>query len=159
MPVFISHKKEDTNAAMVIGQQLRFAGIRVYIDELDPETKNTEDITSLVLSRLNSCSHLIAVLSKKSQASWWIPFEIGAASNSHHRISSYKIEAMSEPEYLQKWPIMSQQNHLQRFINLYKVESSHVALSRRSIASDQSLDSVGEKNFHDNLKRYVKLGY
>jgi hypothetical protein len=159
MPVFISHKQEDVLAAKKINEFLNARGIKTYLDVLDPATRTASDITELVLSRLNVCTHLMAVLSIKSKDSWWIPFEVGAASNAHHRISTYKIEYVTEPEFLTKWPIMSTSNHLNRFIDLYNKDSAVINESLRKSNTASVLKHDESMRFHDTLKQYIRLGY
>lgn len=159
MPVFISHKQEDVIAAKKINDYLNVSGIKTYLDVLDPATRTASDITELVLSRLNICTHLMAVLSVKSKDSWWIPFEVGAASNAHHRISSYKVEYVNEPEFLTKWPIMSTSRHLDKFIQLYKKDTAVLNESLRKSSTASVLKHGDSMLFHDTLKQYIRLGY
>lgn len=159
MPVFISHKKEDSVAATKIYNYLAEKGVKAYLDVLDPATRTASDITELILSRLNICTHLMAVLSTKSKDSWWIPFEVGAASNAHHRISTYKTEYVPEPEYLTKWPIMSKVEHLDRFVYLYKSDSAVLNEASRKFTTASVLKHDEATRFHDSLKQYIRLGY
>ena len=54
MPVFISHKDKDTNAALRIHNYLKRHGISSYVDVLDASTKTTDDITSTITARMNA---------------------------------------------------------------------------------------------------------
>src|SRR5262245_57071772 len=98
MPVFISHSTSDDKIARsVYDRLLSFHGIRCYIDDLDREAKaarGTRAITSLILSRLESCTHLLAVVTPNTITSWWVPFEIGVARRSPRAISTYSNSAM-----------------------------------------------------------------
>lgn len=74
---------------------------------MDVESQPTDDITSVITRRIAESTHLIAVVSGKTAQSWWVPFEIGEATNSNRRVCSYKTSVSELPEYLDKWPQMT----------------------------------------------------
>ena len=61
------------------------------------------------------CTHIIAVVSRETALSWWVPFEIGEATALERRISTYQTGYAQLPEYLAKWPIMTTDFHLQYY--------------------------------------------
>ncbi len=152
MPVFISHKKADRTEAITIGAYLRENGVQCYIDEFDPILKTTDDITNTIMSRVRACSHLMAVVSENTNNSWWVPFEIGVASETEKRITSYKLRAVTLPEYLEKWPIMKTKQHLDLFIQMYKSDSQ-TALNERS---GYSATISSAESFHRQLKASIR---
>lgn len=161
MPVFISHKNKDSDAALKIGSYLKSEGIETYIDVFDPATKTTEDITSLILDRLSLCTHLIAVVSENTKESWWVPFEIGAASEAARRICSYKKPYTYEelPQYLTKWPIMTSPEHMKLFVRNYRSDiNKKSVIGTISEAFIKSYRSDANR-FHDSLKQSIRLGY
>lgn len=159
MTIFLSHKQEDTDAAKRIHKILIDKGIPCYLDVLDPATK-TQDITDLILRRLGQCTYLMAILSSKSKESWWIPFEIGAASMDGHKISTYKIDSVTPPEYLEKWPILYNEKHLEKYASLYKTDSTISLEASTSRTLNESKEIIKRAdNFHADMKRFINLGY
>jgi hypothetical protein len=119
---------------------------------LDDSLQSTADITAVILKRIGQCSHMMAVVSGQTQGSWWVPFELGAASNSNRRISSYKSSAtVVLPEYLSKWPIMKSYSDLEKFIQLYKRDKT--ISFNESRASYQDISSADQ--FHRSLKQSI----
>lgn len=160
MTIFLSHKKEDSASAKRIYDFFQQKGISCYLDVLDPEAKTSEDITNLILKRLNECTHLMAVLSYKSEESWWIPFEIGAASMDGHRISTYKIDSVRPPEYLEKWPILSSHSHLEKYVSFYLQDfniSLEASSDTRVLREDKSIRTA--QDFHRDMKSFIKYGF
>lgn len=152
MPVFISHKKADRNKAIQIADYLRNHQIICYIDELDPSLKTTSDITNSIMQRVKQCTHLMAVVSDNTTESWWVPFEIGVASEASRRICSYRLNFVQLPEYLEKWPILSSGQQLDNFAHFYRQDQS-VPLSESRLFKSQSSRTIGTpESFHRHLK-------
>ncbi|MDX9666553.1 toll/interleukin-1 receptor domain-containing protein [Pseudomonas sp. P5_152] len=163
MPVFISYRHTDRPIAMTINERLSQAGIKTYLDVLDPESQTTDDITGVITRNITECSHLLAVVSDKTAHSWWVPFEIGEATISDRRICSFKTGTGELPEYLDKWPKLSRIADLDFFIDAYRDEqTSRRAMTLDSIVSNESLRSNNRTNadrFHTELKARVRRGF
>jgi hypothetical protein len=123
MPVFISHKREDTKQAEAIKNYLSFYKIECYIDVTDPLIQTTDDLTALLMKRVKACTHLMAVVSTYTTQSWWVPFEIGVASELEKRITSYRLNYVLLPDFISKWPVLSTQQDLDTFIRYYQMDS------------------------------------
>lgn len=147
MPVFISHKSADKPSALQIAEYMRARGVPSYLDVLDPQLQTTDDITSVIVSRVRQCSHLMAVTSAQTVSSWWVPFEIGVATDQDRRICTFALEATTLPDYLKKWPVLKNTNHLDQFIDLYKRDSIVSFSESAAVRSVTSADS-----FHKTLK-------
>jgi hypothetical protein len=88
--VFISHKREDFVVAAGIYLQIEKFGSQVsaYLDELDERLDGTAtELTAYLRDQISSCTHLIAVLSRRTKESWWVPFEIGIATEKDYPLS------------------------------------------------------------------------
>ncbi|MHC8316485.1 toll/interleukin-1 receptor domain-containing protein [Pseudomonas sp. LB3P31] len=162
MPVFISYRHVDRVHAMSINSRLIQAGIKTYLDVLDPESQTTEDITEVITRNINESTHLLAVVSERTAQSWWVPFEIGEATISNRRICSFKTGPTELPLYLDKWPKMTCAKDIEFFIDAYKNE---VMLKRSaaldSITGSQSTRSYNKTNaerFHADLKNRIRRG-
>jgi TIR domain len=150
MPVFISHKSIDKPEALNIASYLLARGIQSYVDILDPQLQTTDDITSMIVTRVRQCTHLMAITSANTISSWWVPFEIGVATDQDRRISTYTLEATNLPDYLKKWPILKNKAHLDQFIELYKRDKV-VALNE----STMTRTITSADNFHRSLKSRI----
>ncbi|AWM89962.1 molecular chaperone Tir [Pseudomonas sp. 31-12] len=161
MPVFISYRHTDRVQAMAINARLKLANIKTYLDVLDTESQQTDDITAVITRNITECTHLLAVVSQETAMSWWVPFEIGEATISDRRICSYKIGASALPLYLDKWPKLSNDVDLNFFIDAYRKES----MSKRSIGMESFSESVrgtyksDADLFHDQLKNRIRRGF
>jgi len=148
MPVFLSHKLEDTTQTIRIKTFLEGEGINCYVDTLDPATKSTDDLTKLIMDRVKACTHLMAVVSNYTTQSWWVPFEIGVGSELQRRITSYKLSTVDLPEFLKKWPILASTRDLESFVEFYRRDQTVTPLERKyRAATVQSSDQ-----FHSELK-------
>lgn len=151
MPVFISHKKEDSGKALEIAEYLRLRNVKCYIDVLDPALKSTDDLTALLMQRVKACTHLIAVVSEYTTLSWWVPFEIGVGSELDKRITTYRLSSVNLPNFLTKWPILKTQFDLDKFIELYRLDQTIEFSESRSYAAN--IRTSGD--FHTRLKSMV----
>lgn len=106
--VFISHKKEDEQAAIEIGKYLtEIVDVNIYLDTNDCELKeavnveNDEKIVESIKKGLDFSSHLLCLISDKTKLSWWVPYEIGFAENKGIDIVSVKLKDIEDiPSYL-----------------------------------------------------------
>ena len=151
MPVFISHKSSDKPKALEIANYLTNRGVSSYIDVLDPLLQSADNITAVIVKRVRECTHLIAVTSTETTKSWWVPFEIGVATDQERRIATFALQPSDLPEYLKKWPIMTNAHHLEHFIALYNRDKTVVALS----ANNATRDISSADTFHASLKRNI----
>lgn len=111
--VFISHKREDTEDAVDVPNVLKRQGVSTYIDALDPYLFQAgDDLGDYFRKILAQCSHLMAVVSENTKLSWWIPFEIGIATEKQYPIATYAIGACGLPSYLKKWPYLRSHSDL-----------------------------------------------
>lgn len=98
----MSHKREDKDKALGIAAYLQARSIVCYVDVLDPTLKTTDDTTKTIMTRVKLCTHLMAVVSSYTDRSWWVPFEIGVASEIERRICSFQAGATRLSEFLTK---------------------------------------------------------
>lgn len=152
MTVFISYQRVDETKARSIRDQLEALGVRTYIDVMDPLLANASDVTQTILSRLRTCTHLMAVVSANTVRSWWVPFEIGVATERDRRITSYRRDTVPLPEFLQIWPVLDYDRELMDFARRYFQDAAHGEKNYRFAESMQK--SIGSASqFHTALKR------
>ena len=101
---FISHKNEDADAALEIGNHImNDFGYNIYLDlfdetlQLADQNNDVETIVKSIHKGLSYSTHLLCVVTEKSKESWWIPYEIGYAQANNKKTASLKLKAS---EYL-----------------------------------------------------------
>lgn len=159
MTVFISYRHTDREKAITINNKLRNSGISTYLDVLDSESQTTDDITGVITVNISRCSHLIAVISPSTSQSWWVPFEIGEATISGRRIASFNSGYGSLPEYLKKWPQMTNDDHINLFIKAYLEEGSSIRSGVLNEGYSKQTNRTYANDFHSNLKNKILRGY
>src|SRR5690348_6961905 len=104
MKVFVSHKREDEQLAKAVAERLRLNRAEVYLDVLDPDRFAAgDDLADYIRDKLNDCSDLMAVVSTKTKESWWVPWEIGVATEKEYPLSTFAGENFDLPVFLKKW--------------------------------------------------------
>lgn len=131
LKVFISHKKEDELAALSVQRTLTNAGVEAYLDILDNTIDNDgEELTKHIKSKLRECSDVIVILSSNTKKSWWVPFEIGVASEKDMPIANYLVSYEKLPEYLEYWPRLKNQQDVVKYVETRKDVARSVVLER-----------------------------
>ncbi|EGJ7432059.1 toll/interleukin-1 receptor domain-containing protein [Pseudomonas aeruginosa] len=136
MKIFLSHQQTDSALALRIqGHLKRNHNIDCYLDVIDPKFNNGEDIAAHVRKELDKCTQLLAVVSDATKASWWVPWEIGVATEKDFPLATFggNIEL---PDYLKKWPYLKSTSDL----DIY-AETSKEAAKRVLTASNESASS------------------
>jgi hypothetical protein len=119
---------------------------------MDPLLARAEDVTRAIMSALHQCTHLMAVVSQNTVASWWVPFEIGIATERDRRITSYRRDSVVLPDFLRMWPVLDFDHELTNFARRYFQDSAH---SEKSYRFQESLQKsvTSAAQFHAALKR------
>lgn len=159
MPVFISHSTRDDALARSVHSQLQAKGITCYIDDLDRAAatlRGTPAVTDLILSRLDGCSHLLAVVTSNTTGSWWVPFEVGVARRAPRAISTFTNRTLQElPEFLREWPVLTGPAAIDEFARLYRSEPISLTRDvREGTVLRANSDAVG--SFHTRLKAALR---
>lgn len=153
MPVFISHRTaDDTIARAVYDRLTNTHGIKCYIDDLDREA-NTKNITSLIVGRVKQCTNLLVLVTRNTQGSWWVPFEVGVAREAPRVITSFTNLLQHElPEYLTEWPVLRGNSAIDTFADFYKTK---MGLVKRAFTEGRTAASVGYADV-DAVHRQLK---
>lgn len=151
--VFISHKKEDADAAGEIAAYLRTNGLSVYLDIIDSQlNKSGPDLADYIRHQLGQCTQLLAIISTRTQASWWVPWEIGVATEKERFLASFvSPEVSTIPEYLEKWPYLRNRFDLDVYIRESKKAQSLVE-DRVQKGFTTTARADGFRSFHTSLK-------
>jgi hypothetical protein len=160
MPVFISYRHQDRLDAFIINERLKLEGIPTHLDLFDIDAQQTtDDISGQVSRNLGSSTHLIAVLSRDNADIWWVPFQLGAATQVNRRITLFQSAEHALPGYLEKWPIMSAREHIDLFVRAYHDEQTF----KRAIAEEgieaNATNRANADFFHADLKAKIRRGF
>jgi hypothetical protein len=151
MKVFVSHKDSDADLARGVFRVLDARGVSAYLDELDDRLLRGPQLADHLRSRMATCSHLIAVVSSSTAKSWWVPWEIGVASERTMPLASFTSTPALLPEYLLSWPYMSRESD----INAYVDEAQRFDRETKSLTASGAR-SADWQGFHNRLK--TRLG-
>lgn len=150
MKVFISHKQEDEIPAKHICKELSNLNVEAYLDLLEGDLLlDGEGLTNHIKNRLNSCTDILVVMSKKTKESWWVPFEIGMASQKDFPIVSYLIDNVKLPDYLEYWPMLRKTNDLSKYIQAKEIVLNESYTGNKELFN---ADYSETKEFYKKLK-------
>jgi TIR domain len=154
MKVFVSHQQRDSDLATAIGGKLERNGIQVYLDIIDPLTGKTgDDLGDYIRMRLTECSTLMSVVSEYTKNSWWVPWEIGIATEKDYPITTFARDNTELPIYLKKWPYLRTDSDLDAYIKYAKLlESKILEKQYRELKSHSEARRLATKDFHRDLK-------
>lgn len=154
MKVFVSHKKEDEQLAARVAERLRLNRSQVYLDVIDPDRyKAGDDLADYLRQQLEGCTDLMAVVSATTKLSWWVPWEIGVATEKEYPLSTFAGPGCEVPEYLKKWPYLRRLEDIDTYVRV-SMEARRLIVerySRTKTASQQRPLFV--RHFHSNLKQ------
>lgn len=154
MKVFISHKKEDYLVAAEVLSTLKAQHVDAYLDLLEGQIAlKGEELTNHIKKRLNECTDLLVIMSEKTKGSWWVPFEIGMASQKDFPIVNYLKAGIILPDYLSYWPRLKNQVDLVKYIQVNKKINEAVKLER-SLGKFASVESQTAR-FYRELKAVI----
>jgi len=126
--IFLSHSYDDARIIKQIKEMLEEKGYSVYVDWIEDNQLNREDVNaqsaSLLRNRMNCCSSLIYVTSESAVKSVWMPWELGYMDAKTGRVAVAPIldkDANFEGrEYLGLYPYLDLTNtsfYIHRKIN------------------------------------------
>lgn len=132
MKIFISHKRSDSTAAEKVARRLRIRHrIDCYLDVVDsPLSRAGEDLGNYLRQELGKCSHLLAVVSTATKDSWWVPWEIGVATEKDYPLGTFAHGRCELPDYLKKWPYLKSDADLDKYAEAAKASSRRLDEAR-----------------------------
>ncbi|MBN9471793.1 MAG: toll/interleukin-1 receptor domain-containing protein [Bosea sp.] len=154
--VFISHKKEDSGTATEIAAYLKLNGMDVYLDTIDSQLAlSGPDLADYIREQLEKSTQLLAVISPVTQASWWVPWEIGVATEKERFLASFVANNAAVPEYLAKWPYLRSRSDLDVYIRESK-KAQMVVEERTRSGYRTTAQATGFRSFHTNLRAALR---
>lgn len=155
--VFISHKQEDATPAAAVSQRLKANGMPSYLDLFDPDAKDGPELAEYLRARLGRCQGLMAVVSNKTITSWWVPWEIGVATERDMPMATFSYEHVNVPSYLRKWPYLTRLEQIDSYARLAKeqLEQRRVLVEKGQVGRERA-DFLPGRAFNSALR--VRLG-
>lgn len=152
MKVFVSHKKEDRLIAGAVAERLSRNGAEVYLDVIDPDAHRAgDDLADYLRTALASCTDLMAVVSAKTKESWWVPWEIGVASEKEYPLSTFAGDNCELPLYLKKWPYLKTLSDIDTYVRVSKAARSAVA-NRHGHKTASQIQPLFVKQFYASIR-------
>ena len=103
--VFLSHKRDDLTSALDLAEKLSVNhSLHVYVDEIDPNVNpNDKELDDYLRSVIRNSKSLLVFVSDKTKDSWWVPFEVGVASERDKFIGTFLAAGVQLPSFLDRW--------------------------------------------------------
>lgn len=158
MKIFLSHQQLDSTIAVEVKNHLKSRhSIDCYLDLIDPKIKDGEDIAAHAKEELGQCTQLLAIVSEATKASWWVPWEIGIATEKDYPLATFGRN-VALPEYLMKWPYLKNLTDLDTYAVVSKESARRVTTAALDSVSSESFTYRRDatKHFYQTLRR--KLG-
>ena len=158
--VFISHKNTDAALATKVARRIQANGLETYLDMIDDAlVKDGPELADLLLARMSSCQQRIAVVSSQTKDAGWVPWEIGVGSEKGFRMASYSESYVSLPSYLEKWPALHTDGHIDLYCQYSK--QTEVVVNRRireAITEERRMQVRKSEalDFHKQLKAAIR---
>jgi hypothetical protein len=96
--------------------------------------------------------HAMAVVSANTKESWWVPWEIGIATEKDYPISTYAAGNCDLPSYLKKWPYLKSEADLDIYVKISRSAERELAV-KQSYLTESVARSMATKAFHQSLRR------
>lgn len=154
MKVFISHKREDASAAQRVASYLRsYHSIDSYLDVIDPYVDaRVELLADHIRTEMGKCTQLLAVVSRATADSKWVPWEIGVATEKDFPLATYSVEGAAPPEFLRKWPYLRSINDLDAYARASKSAQQTYTL-KRGLLVEAAARSESTRDFYSTLRK------
>ncbi|GAA0273342.1 MULTISPECIES: toll/interleukin-1 receptor domain-containing protein [Methylorubrum] len=157
MKVFLSHQKADSETAGIIATRLKlYHQIDVYLDVVDPNASTTgDDLGEYLRQQLSICTQLMAVVSAATKTSWWVPWEIGVATEKDYPIATFAGGYTTLPEYLRKWPYLQSMSDVDAYAEASKMAQREFK-NRRTYQTDSLARRSSTKDFYRVLRSSLR---
>lgn len=133
--VFISYQNKDRVIAEYLARMFTKHSIEFFLDAYDPVLGDGgSPVDAYIRDMLGKCTHLMTILSLNTVESWWVPFEIGIATEKDIPVANYFFVPIEVPEYLTKWPYLENEDDLLEYISLV-LSNKETLMRKYSIAN------------------------
>ncbi len=137
--LFISYKSQDASVAIKVSRIAKAEGFDIWLDILDPRlqapagspTKLSQEDRALLIAgiiemALLNCSHIVAVMTRNTPASRWVPYEYGRVKDRgvlSNQASAYLSGTSAEdlPEYMYLGDIHKDDNEFRKWLQYQSI--------------------------------------
>lgn len=91
---------------------------------------------------MGKCDQLMAVVSQATKGSWWVPWEIGIATERDYPIATYAGDRTALPEYLKKWPYLQSDQDLDIYAKIAKQAHETYTNNKRALTEQVARKSA-----------------
>ena len=133
--VFVSHTTDDDNLADSVANCIRGCGLTAWVDfdYLAPHDDGP-GMASKIKRVIGRSYCLLAIVTNATNASWWVPFEIGVASEKDRFLSTYGNPRLRLPSFLSAWPRVKDQTELRSWCaDIAQMKAKYVPTTGRGI--------------------------
>ena len=119
--VFVSHTTKDDELAEMVAKRVRSHGLTAWVDSdyMAPH-QDGPGMASKIGQVIGRSYCLLAIVTSATSASWWVPFEIGIASDRNRFLSTYGSPTVPLPSFLAAWPRVRGHDELPPWCELVK---------------------------------------
>jgi len=153
MKIFISHQKADSEVAKAVEARLRINHrIDSYVDVIDTNlARSGESLGDYSRREMGNCTQLIAVVSGNTKNSWWVPWEIGIATEKDFPLATFLGDNTPPPEYLQKWPYLRSLSDVDQYAKA-STAADNTFRVRKSTLTEESARRESTSDFFRTLR-------
>jgi len=153
MKVFISHQRADSTIAAEIANRLKTAHqIDSYLDVVDAVIlRDADDLADHLRTEMGKCTNLIAVVSPATATSWWVPWEIGMATEKDHPLATFARASSALPSYLKKWPYLTSMTDVDAY-----ARQSLVTSARRVVMESRGAETASLRGTTSEFYRALR---
>jgi len=153
--IFLSHHRDDTEAARAIASYVLSAGIDVWFDESDHALQfavrdgDPDRVTQAIEAGLNESDYMVCMVSGSTVNSYWVPFEVGYVYRKVKKLVIMPLKGLlssSLPDYMRATHVSQGRRGLNELLAQIAGSSSLILEGQgrvtRASASDHPLRSV-----------------
>ena len=147
--VFVSHTTSDHLLAGEVASCIKSFGLTAWVDsEHFAPDDDGPSMASKIKDVIGRSYSLMAVVTTATSNSWWVPFEVGVASEKERYLSTYGKTTVSLPSFLEAWLRVIDHNELHVWcIDVKQKKAKHPPLIEDGVvkmASSQQLNYASE---------------
>jgi len=128
--------------------------IEFYLDVIDLNIEEGERLGDYIREQLGGCTHLLAVISENTKSSWWVPWEIGIATEKEQPIATFAMGNEALPEYLRKWPYLRTMGELDAYAEVCK--QTMKKRRQRAFVTESGAQRSSTSEFYSNLRARLR---
>ena len=155
--VFVSHTTRDDALAEEVAKCIRSLGLTAWVDSDNlPANHDGPGIALKIQGAISRSYCLLAIVTNATNASWWVPFEIGVAWDMRKYLSTYGDPQVTLPSFLAVWPQVKDRQGLRSWCEaINSKKATYQPIVRRAfveVASEQR--SSYARDMRDMARRF-----